>query len=82
MNSYSQRRLLSASGYWHFGLGWDLCPKPRGVYGEADALYGYASTLQSVRLRHSGSRAYETGLVRLQFWEALSGEGLGVPASR
>ena len=45
--------------------------------GEADALYGHASTLQSVRLRHSGSRAYETGLVRLQFWEALSGEGLG-----
>ena len=45
--------------------------------GEADALYGHASKLQSVRLRHSGSRAYETGLVRLQFWEALSGEGLG-----
>ena len=45
--------------------------------GEADALYGHASTLQSVRLRHSGSRAYETGLVRLQFWEELSGEGLG-----
>lgn len=44
---------------------------------EADELYGHASTLHAVRLRHPGSGAHETGLVRLQLWGELAGEGLG-----
>ena len=44
---------------------------------ESDALYGHPATLQSVRLRHSGSHAHNTGLVRLQCWSDLAGDGLG-----
>lgn len=44
---------------------------------EASALYGHDAELKSVRLRHSGCQAYETGLVRLQCWSELAGEGLG-----
>ena len=44
---------------------------------DAKALYSHASALQSVRLRHAGCATHETGLVRLQFWDDLAGQGLG-----
>jgi hypothetical protein len=44
---------------------------------DASALYGHHADLQSARLRHSGCGAFETGLVRLQCWSELAGEGLG-----
>ena len=44
---------------------------------DSEALYGHAASLESVRLRHSGSRAHNTGLVRLQCWSDLAGDGLG-----
>ncbi|MGI9236860.1 MAG: hypothetical protein ACR2QZ_05655, partial [Woeseiaceae bacterium] len=45
--------------------------------GQARDVYGHASQLVSVRLRHTGCATFETGLVRLQFWETLANEGLG-----
>jgi hypothetical protein len=44
---------------------------------ESEALYGHAAALQSVRLKHLGSHAHDTGLVRLQCWSDLAGDGLG-----
>lgn len=44
--------------------------------GEAGALYGHGSALTSIKLAHPGCATYDTGYVRLQFWERLSGEGL------
>lgn len=44
---------------------------------EAHDAYGHTSRLVSVRLRHTGCATFETGLVRMQFWENLANEGLG-----
>lgn len=54
---------------------------------DAAKAYGHESGLESVRLRHPGCDTFETGLVRLQFWERLANEGLAaappiVPGSR
>lgn len=45
--------------------------------GQARAIYDHDSQLVSMRLRHTGCSTFETGLVRLQFWETLANEGLG-----
>ncbi len=60
---------------------WELLgfrPVQSGQLGAADAgrLYGHASELASVRLRHSGCAAHDTGAVRLHFWKSLRNEGL------
>ena len=62
-------------GFWS-QLGFE--PEVEGSLTASDsaALYGHAATLQSIRLRHSGSHAYDTGLVRLQCWSDLAGDGL------
>lgn len=70
----SERERLLA--FWS-GLGFFPEVDGRLTASEAEALYGHASALQSVRLRHSGCGAHETGLVRLQCWDDLAGEGLG-----
>jgi hypothetical protein len=63
-------------GFWS-QLGFE--PEVEGSLTASDSavLYGHAATLQSIRLRHSGSHAYDTGLVRLQCWSDLAGDGLG-----
>ena len=43
---------------------------------EAEKLYGHPSVLASVRLAHPGCATYDTGYVRLQFWDRLGSEGL------
>lgn len=54
-------------------------PKAEGSLtpAQAQAVYGHDSNLVSVRLRHRGCATFETGLVRLQFWDTLANEGLG-----
>ena len=70
----SERKRLLA--FWA-GLGFQ--PHAEGALNAADAeaLYGHGAALTSIRLRHSGCAAHETGLVRLQCWGELAGEGLG-----
>ena len=70
----SERERLLA--FWA-GLGFQ--PDAEGTLSAADAeaLYGHGAALASIRLRHSGCTAHDTGLVRLQCWEDLAGEGLG-----
>ena len=69
----NRERLLA---FWG-GLGFK--PDVEGALSasDAEALYGHGAALASIRLRHSGCAAHETGLVRLQCWEDLAGEGLG-----
>lgn len=43
----------------------------------AAALYGHGSTLRGIRLRHPGCGTWNTGYVRLQFWDTLRNKGLG-----
>ena len=70
----SERERLLA--FWS-GLGFE--PDAEGALSatDAEALYGHGAALASIRLRHSGCAAHETGLVRLQCWDELAGEGLG-----
>ena len=70
----SERKRLLA--FWA-GLGFQ--PHAEGALSadDAEALYGHGAALTSIRLRHSGCAAHETGLVRLQCWDELAGEGLG-----
>ena len=44
---------------------------------QSEKLYGHASNLSSIRLRHTGSDAFSTGFVRLQCWEKINHRGLG-----
>ena len=57
-----RERLLA---FWA-GLGFQ--PDLEGALSatDAEALYGHCAVLTSIRLRHSGCAAHETGLVRLQ----------------
>ncbi len=62
--------------YWsHLGFH----PIAEGSLGPSDsnALYGQESQLTSLRLEHAGCRSFETGYVRLQFWDQLLNDGLG-----
>ncbi len=42
----------------------------------AGRAYGHSQGLSGVRLRHRGCDTFNTGLVRLQFWDQLLNEGL------
>ena len=68
-----RERLLA---FWA-GLGFQADLEGALSATDAEALYGHGAALTSIRLRHSGCAAHETGLVRLQCWEDLAGEGLG-----
>ena len=62
--------------FWH-RLGFEPAEEGRFDAAAAGRCYGHVSGLRSVRLRHPGCDSFETGLVRLQFWDALLNEGLG-----
>ncbi len=70
----SERERLLA--FWA-GLGFQSDAEGALSADDAGALYGHGAALTSIRLRHSGCAAHETGLVRLQCWDELAGEGLG-----
>ncbi len=56
-------------------LGFEVAAEGQLEAAAAGKLFDHASNLTSVRLRHKGCDTYETGLVRLQFWDALRNEG-------
>ena len=70
----SERERLLA--FWA-GLGFE--PNAEGALSatDAEALYGHGAALASIRLRHSGCAAHETGLVRLQCWDDRLARCLG-----
>ena len=70
----SERERLLA--FWQ-ALGFEPIDEGTLSASEASTLYGHHAELQSIRLRHPGCAAHQTGLVRLQCWSALAGEGLG-----
>ncbi|MFK7955297.1 MAG: hypothetical protein AB8B96_04320 [Lysobacterales bacterium] len=47
---------------------------------DADRCYGHCQAVTSVRLKHPGCETFDTGYVRLQFWDELRNEGLGAIA--
>lgn len=70
----SERGRLLA--FWQ-ALGFEPITEGALSASEASTLYGHQAGLQSIRLRHPGCAAHQTGLVRLQCWSALAREGLG-----
>lgn len=62
--------------FWEV-LGFMVDAEGRMSAASAAEFYGHGSELVAVRLRHSGCSTYNTGLVRLHFWEHLHDEGLG-----
>ncbi len=66
--------------FWQV-LGFEPVDEGKFDASQAGSAYDHAQKLSSVRLRHQGCVTFNTGLVRLQFWESLRNEGLvGSPA--
>ena len=69
----SERERLLA--FWQ-ALGFEPIGEGALSASEANKLYGHHAALQSIRLQHAGCAAHQTGLVRLQCWSELAGDGL------
>ncbi|MDJ0709214.1 MAG: hypothetical protein QNJ14_02435 [Woeseiaceae bacterium] len=62
--------------FWRV-LGFEVVEEGKLDAAAAGILYGHASALTSMCLRHPGCETFDTGAVRLQLWDALRNEGLG-----
>lgn len=62
--------------FWRI-LGFEVEQEGQLTATNAKKFYGHQSELLSLRLRHSGCNSYNTGLVRLQFWDKCRNQGLG-----
>jgi predicted enzyme related to lactoylglutathione lyase len=67
-------------GFWSV-LGFEPIDEGHLSAEEASVLYGHASALTSIRLKHPGCDTFNTGYVRLQLWNELRNDGLGLARS-
>lgn len=77
LHGYPSERRDQTLKFWAL-LGFEPVAEQALDAAGAQALYGHASAVTSIRLAHAGCASFGTGHVRLQFWETPRNAGLDI----